>query len=69
MLKEVKGFGLGGGVWIGIIQQVLNTNQDLLDGNGGTPAFFLVENGKANGARWIHVGVKEGWSELAYMRG
>jgi hypothetical protein len=31
--------------WIGIIEQILNSNEDLLEGNRRTPTFFLIQNG------------------------
>jgi hypothetical protein len=65
VLKELKGFGLCRRVGIGIIEQVLNPNQDLFDGNGRTPTLFFVEDGEANGARRIDVGVEERWHEFA----
>jgi hypothetical protein len=31
--------------WIGIIEQILNSDEDLLEGNRRTPTFFLIQNG------------------------
>ncbi len=58
---QVRSLGLGI-VYRG--HQVLNPNQALFDGNGRPPTLFFVENGEANGARRIDVGVEERWHEL-----
>ena len=65
MNKQLIGFGLRGRIRVGFIQQVLNPNQNLLNGNGRSPSFFFVQNGQTNGTGRIHIGVKEGRHEFA----
>ena len=43
---------------VGIIEQLLDTHQDLLDGDGGLPAFVLVEDAEAHLATGVDVRVK-----------
>lgn len=65
LLEEVVGLGLCRRIGVRVIQQVLDTQQELLDGNGGAPCFLLVENREAYGARGINVGVEQWRSEFA----
>lgn len=68
VLEEVVGLGLGGTVGVGIVEEVLNAEEHLLDGDGGTPSLLLVEDGEANGPGRVHVGMEEGRDELALGR-
>ena len=63
--EQVVGLGLSGRIWVGLVQQRLDTEEDLLDGDGGLPAFLFVENGQANGSGRVDVGVEERRNELA----
>jgi hypothetical protein len=65
LLEEVEGVGLRRGLGIGLVKQRLDAEQDLLDGYGGLPAFFLVKDREADGARGVDVRVEEGWCEFA----
>jgi hypothetical protein len=51
---------------VDFVQQHLNAQQDLFDRDGGLPALFFVQDGQADGAAGVDVGVEEGWDELAY---
>ena len=42
------GLGLGGVLDVGVVEQVLDPQQDLLDGDGGPPVLLLVQDGQAN---------------------
>ena len=42
------GLGLGRVLNVGVVQEVLDPQQDLLDGDGGPPVFLLVQDGEAN---------------------
>lgn len=44
LLKEIIGFGLSGRLRVRVVKQILNTEQDLLDGDCGTPVLLLVKN-------------------------
>lgn len=66
--EEIVGIGLGWRIGVWIVKKVLNTEEDLLDGNSGLPAFFLVENAKAHGTRGVHVRMKERRHEFAYKK-
>jgi len=44
------GFSLGRVLDVGLIQQVLDSQQDLLDGDGRTPILLLVQQRQANSA-------------------
>ena len=38
------GLGLGGVLDVGVVQEVLDTQQDLLDGDGRPPVLLLVQD-------------------------
>jgi hypothetical protein len=38
--------------------------QYLLDGDGQSPTFFLIESAATNGSRRIKIGMKQGRNEL-----
>jgi hypothetical protein len=63
--KQVVCIGLGRGVRVGIIEEVLNSKKDLLDGDRRLPPFFLVQDGEADGTGGVDVGVKERRDEFA----
>jgi len=42
LLEEVVRVGLRWRVGVGVVEEVLNAEKDLLDGNCGLPAFFFV---------------------------
>ena len=58
-------FRLSRTIWIRIIQQILDSDQNLLESNRGTPALFFVQNRETNCSRWINVGMKERRHEFA----
>ena len=52
---------------IGVVQQVLNSNENLLQCDRRAPGFFFIQDREANGARGIDIRVEEGRSEFAYV--
>lgn len=66
--EHVIGFGLRRRFGVRVVQELLDADQDLLDRDGGSPGLFFVEDGQANGARRIDVGMKEGRVEFAWLR-
>ena len=65
LAEQVVGLGLGRRLRVGLVEQRLNAEEDLLDGDGGLPAFFFIENGQADGSGRVDVGVEERRDELA----
>lgn len=57
---------MSGRLGVGFVQQRLDTEKNLLDSDGGLPAFFFIENGQADSAGRIDVGVEERRNKLAW---
>ena len=66
LLEQVVCFGLCGRLRVGIVQQVLDAQQDLFDGDGGLPRLFLVQDAEADGAGRVDVRVEERRHEFAW---
>jgi hypothetical protein len=66
LLEQVIGFGLCRRFWIWIVEEILNTEENLLDGDSWLPSFFFVQDGKADGSGRIDVGMEKRWCEFAY---
>ena len=64
--EELVCFGLSGTVWVGVIEQVLDSNQDLFDGDCWAPSFLLVQNRQANGTGRVHVGMEQRRDKFAW---
>lgn len=62
------GFGLSGISNIGLAEQSLNANQNLLDAHLRSPIFIFVQQRQTYGARWINVRMENWWIELALWR-
>ena len=58
--------GRVGDVWL--VEEGLYPEEDLLDGDGGGPALGLCQDGQADLARGIHVGVVDGRREPRHRR-
>jgi hypothetical protein len=67
-LEQVERVGLRGRLGIRLVEQRLNAQQDLLDGDGGLPALILVQDGQADSAGGVDVGVEERGREFALWR-
>jgi hypothetical protein len=65
LAEQVVCLSLSRRLGVGLVQQRLNAEEDLLDGDGGLPAFLFVENGQANGSGRVDVGVEERRNEFA----
>jgi len=68
LFEQVERVGLCWALWVRLVEQGLDAEQDLFDVDGGLPAFFFVEDGEADGARGVDVWVEEGWDEFACER-
>jgi hypothetical protein len=64
-LEEVVSVSLGWGVWVRLVEQILDAQEDLLDGDSRLPCIFLVQDGQADSAGGVNVGVEERWDEFA----
>jgi hypothetical protein len=62
---NMQSISLGGRVWVRLIKQVLDAEEDLLDGDSWLPCIFFIQDGQADRARGINVGVEERWDEFA----
>lgn len=51
---------------VGIVEQVLHAQKDLLDRNGWLPRLLFVQDRQANSSGGIHVRVEERGDEFAY---
>ena len=63
--KEMICVGVGGAVGIRVVQEVLDSQQDLLDGDGGLPSVVLIQDGQTHRSRGVHIWVEEGRCEFA----
>jgi len=61
----VVGVGLGGGFGVRVVEESLDAQEDLLDRDGGLPAFVFVEDGEADRSGGVDVWVEERWDEFA----
>ena len=49
-LEQVVGVRLRRRVWVRVVEQVLDAEKDLLDGDGWLPSLLLVDDGEADRA-------------------
>lgn len=66
LFEEIVCIGLGGRFRVRVVQQILDTEEDLLDRDGRFPGFFFVQDRETDGAGGVHVRVKERRDEFAY---
>lgn len=64
-LEEIVRLSLGWGFGVGVVQQVLNAEQNLLHCDRRLPCLFFVEDGEADRARGVDIGVEERGDEFA----
>lgn len=64
--EEVVCVGLGGRLGVGIVQKVLDAEENLLDGDCWLPCLLLVQNGEANSSAGVNVRMEKRRCELAY---
>lgn len=65
---DCVGLGLGRILDVGLVEQVLDAEQDLFDCDRGAPVLLLVQQRQADGAGGIHVGMEQWRLELAFGR-
>ena len=65
--EEVVGISLCWRIRVWIVEQVLDTEENLLDSDGWLPTLFFIQDGKANSTGGIDVGVKKWGNEFAYV--
>merc|ERR1719219_380311 len=58
------GLSLGRILNVGVVKEILDPQQDLLDGYGRPPVFLLVQDGETHCAGGVNVGVEQGGDEL-----
>lgn len=63
--EQVIGVGLRGRLGVGLVQEVLDSEQEFPDGDGRLPRLVLVEDREADGARGVYVRVEERRDEFA----
>jgi hypothetical protein len=66
-LEEVVSVGLGWGVGVWLVEQVLDTEENLLNGDRWLPCIFFIQDRQADRAGGVDVGVEERWDEFAYL--
>ena len=66
LFEEVEGVGLRGGLGVWLVEERLDTQEDFFNVYRGLPAFFFVEDGEADGAGGVDVGVEERGCEFAW---
>lgn len=66
LLEKVVRLSLRRRVWIRIVEEVLNSERNLLDSDSGFPALVLVQDRETHSAGWIDVGVEERRCKFAY---
>ncbi len=67
-LEHVVSLRLSRGLGVGVVEQVLDAEEDLLDGDGRLPRLLLVQDRQADGAGWVDVRVEERGCEFACRR-
>ena len=67
LLEEVESVCLRRRLRVWLVEQRLDTQQDLLDCDSRLPAFLLVEDREADGAGGVDVGVEERRDEFAWI--
>lgn len=65
LLEQVVGLSLGRRLGVRVVEKVLDTQEDLLHGDGGLPRLILVQDGEADGARRVNVRVEQGRDKFA----
>lgn len=66
--ENTVGFSLRGVRGVRLTQKMLDSHEDLFDGDSRSPVLFFVEDREAHGARRINIRVKKWRIELALWR-
>ena len=64
--EQIIGLCLGWRIWIWVIEQVLDPEKNLLDCDGRLPAFFLIQDRKANSSRRVDIWMEQRRHKFAY---
>ena len=67
LLEEIVGIRLRGRVRVGVVQEILNAEEDLSNRDGRFPPLFLVQDREAYRTGRIDVWVEERWREFAWL--
>ena len=62
------GLGLGRILDVGVVEQVLDAEKQLFDGDGRPPILLLVQEREADRTRRIYIGVEKRWRKLHFGR-
>lgn len=65
-LEEVVCLCLSRRLWIRVVEEILDSQQDLLDGDSWLPRLFFVQDAKTDSARRVDIRVEKRRNELAY---
>lgn len=65
LLEQVVGVCLSRRLGIGVVEEILNSDKDLLDSDGWLPSLLLVQYGQADGATRVDIRVEKRWDEFA----
>jgi len=60
------GLGLGGVLDVGIVEEILDTQEDLLNGDGRPPVLLFVQDRETNCPGGINVGVEQWRNKLHF---
>jgi hypothetical protein len=66
LLEQVECVRLRRRLWVRFVEERLDTEEDLLDGDSGSPAFFFVEDRQADGAGRVYVWVEQRGYKFAW---
>lgn len=67
LLEEIVCIGLSWRIRVGGVQELLNSKENLFDGDGGLPAFLLVQDREADSSGRVDVWVEEWGREFACL--
>jgi len=65
LTEDGVGLCLRGVLDVGVVEQLLDAHQDLLDGDSGAPVLLVIKQGEADGPGGVNVGVEERRLKLA----
>lgn len=65
LLEQIVGVCLRRRLGVGVVEEVLDAYEDLLDSDSWLPGLLLVQYGQADGATRVDIRVEERWNEFA----
>ena len=66
LLKEVVGLGLCRWLGVRVVQEILDAEQELLNSDGRSPTFLLIQDWQANCSGRVDIRVEKCWCEFAW---